>query len=404
MDDTLAELSLRQLREAVAAYAARFDPALVPPGSLAEIVRDAGAMEKMLSTISLLAAARMASGAGQTVGATGRGAVQRLAAEAVARASGTSLGEARRAIEAGRAMAQQPDVAAAGLSGELSRQQASLIATATAANPGAASRLLDTARTGSLSELAEEAGRARSAMEDLEARRRTIQAGRSLRYWTDAYGAWFLQAKGLPEDGARIMAAIGPLAAQAFEAARKDGRREKAEAYAFDGLLALTSTGGAKKVGYDVMVRVDHPTLMRGYALEGETCEIPGFGTITPQAVLDIMETGDPFLKCIVTKGKDLVGVAHVGRRPNAYQRSALDWLFPTCAVEGCGARSPFLESDHREDWAKTHVTIFDLIDRMCANHHWLKTYLGWALVKGKGKRAFVPPDDPRHPNHAGGA
>ena len=39
--------------------------------------------------------------------------------------------------------------------------------------------------------------------------------------------------------------------------------------------------------------------------------------------------TEDPFLKTVVTKGKDVVGVAHLGRVPNAYQRSALDWLYP---------------------------------------------------------------------------
>ena len=27
-----------------------------------------------------------------------------------------------------------------------------------------------------------------------------------------------------------------------------------------------------------------------------------------------------------------------------------------------------------------------------------LKTIDNWALVPGRGKRAFVPPDDPRHP------
>ena len=127
----------------------------------------------------------------------------------------------------------------------------------------------------------------------------------------------------------------------------------------------------------------------------------------------DIIETGDPFLKAVVTKGKDVIGVAHLGRRPNAYQRSALDWLFPTCAAEGCGVRSCFLQTDHRADWAQTHVTIFELLDRLCRRHHGLKTNEGWRLVEGKGKRAFVPPDDPRHPGpsrhpgqppHAGGA
>jgi hypothetical protein len=251
-----------------------------------------------------------------------------------------------------------------------------------------------------LSELAEECGRARAEAEDLEARRRTIRSQRSLRSYTDAFGTWQLHAHGLPEDGARVMAAVQAFADKAFEAARQEGRREPAEAYAFDGLVAL-ATGGGAQVNADIMVRVDHSAMVRGYAVEGETCEVAGFGTVTPQVVMDMMDSGDPFLKCIVTKGKDVVGVAHLGRRPNVHQQSALDWLFPTCAAEGCGVRADFLQTDHRQDWARTHITVFDFLDRLCAYHHGLKTYQAWALVDGKGKRAFVPRDDPRHPRHA---
>ncbi len=43
----------------------------------------------------------------------------------------------------------------------------------------------------------------------------------------------------LASDYIRVMAAIAPFAERAFEAARKQGRRERPEAYAFDGLVAL---------------------------------------------------------------------------------------------------------------------------------------------------------------------
>ena len=61
-----------------------------------------------------------------------------------------------------------------------------------------------------------------------------------------------------------------------------------------------------------------------------------------------------------------------------------------------CVAR---LENDHRADWAATHQTPTDGIDRYCHPHD-LKTYHDWALVKGKGKRPMVPPDHPDHPDH----
>jgi hypothetical protein len=244
------------------------------------------------------------------------------------------------------------------------------------------------------------AAEANPGASDLDQRRGNVRAARSLREWTDPFGTWQLHGRGLPEDGARVMAALGPLAEQAFAAARQEGRREAPEAYAFDALVELASGPGGGAPGYEVMVRVDHSALLRGYVIDGETCEMPGFGPVSPQVVADIMECGDPFYKSILTKGKDVVGVAHLGRRPNAHQRSALDWLYPTCAVEGCGVRSRHCQTDHRTDWAQSHVTVFELLDRLCKMHHDLKTYQGWGLVEGKGKRAFVPPEDPRHPRH----
>ena len=108
----------------------------------------------------------------------------------------------------------------------------------------------------------------------------------------------------------------------------------------------------------------------------------------------------DPFLAAVVTRGAQVVGVAHLGRRPNVLQQTALEWLYPSCAAEGCSA-STWLETDHRLDWATSHLTVLDLLDRLCSHHHDLKSLDGWALVEGRGTRAFVPPDDPRHPRHA---
>ncbi len=154
---------------------------------------------------------------------------------------------------------------------------------------------------------------------------------------------------------------------------------------------------------YEILLRVDYDALMRGYATQGETCEIAGFGPVGTDVVADVMEHGNPFLKAVLTNGKDVVGVVHFGRRPAAHQKTALDWLFPNCAVEGCAARGIWLETDHRVEWSKTRFTALWCLDRLCRRHHAMKTYRGWALVAGNGKRAFVLPEDPRHPSHFGG-
>jgi hypothetical protein len=146
-----------------------------------------------------------------------------------------------------------------------------------------------------------------------------------------------------------------------------------------------------------LLLRVDYDCFLRGFPVDGETCELVGYGPVSVSAVRDLVAMGDAFVAAILTRGKGVVGVAHLGRRPNAHQRTALEWMYPACAVRGCPAQAR-LEFDHRIDWSMTHVTMLDTLDRLCEHHHDLKTRCGWALVKGTTKRPFVAPDDPRHP------
>ena len=385
-------LSLSELHQAMSTYTGGFDAALVAPADLPRVIAHAGAIEKMAATIASLSAERLAR--------VGKGGSEQAATDELARAAGTSRAKAHRALEVARRLASQPEVAEAAKRGELSRDQAEVVSKAAEVCPSATAGLLELAKTASLSELAGEAARQMAEAEDLEARHQRAYRERSLRQWSDAGGTWHLKAQGLPEDGARVMSALQRLSDRCFEEARQEGRRERPEAYAYDALVRLAGGEAVGKVGYEVMVRVDLEALLRGCPTAGETCEVAGFGPVPAKVVADIMEGGNPFLKAVITKGKDIVGVAHLGRRPNAHQKSALDWLFPHCAAEGCGVRAGFLQSDHRVEWAKAHVTVFDLLDRLCRRHHALKTHEGWALVEGRGKRAFVPPGDPRHPGH----
>jgi hypothetical protein len=427
---------LSELEKAMCAYAARFEVGAVPPGQLAGALQAAGRIEKVAATLGSLIAARLAGlGPGELAG--------RQAERALARSSGTSLADAHRAIAAGQAMAAQPEVAAAARGGQLSRQQAALVSDAVAANPGAGAALVQKAAQLGLGELAEECARAKAARVSLEEQRRAAHAARGVRAYCDPGGAWHMHTVGLPEHGAQVEAVLSQLATGIFAQARREGRRERPQAYLYDAFMALValatgeaapgpgsdageaSQGGGPqaeapngagarpgpagpahgrlplRLRPSFMVRADLGALLRGYPVEGEVCEIAGFGPVSTQAALDLVETQDPFLKAIVTNGHQVVGVAHLGRRPDAYQRSALDWLYPTCAAEGCSTRAERLQSDHRADWAQAHFTAFDLLDRLCRLHHSLKTRYGWALVEGRGKRAFVAPEDPRHPGQA---
>lgn len=394
MADEEAQESALGIREAAAGYVKNLDPwRFQRAASRLEHQRLTEAIN-MLSTARALFAARLAEVGGKDD--------KEQAKRDLATAAGTSTKQAERAIASGRALAVNPDVDEAARSGQLSVDQLAIIAETAAEDPDAAAQLAKLAPGRSLAELSDEAARLRAARTDAEARRRQVHAHRSLRQWTSPDGTWHLSANGTPEAGAFIMAAVNAAGDEAFKAARAEDRRESSDAYAFDGLVALARSGERKGTNVDLLVRLDHSVLMRGYAMEGEVCDIAGFGPTTPEAVMDLMETADPFISVVVTRGNDVVGVTNLGRRPNKKQRTALDWVFPSCAAEGCTVRACWLQSDHREDWAFTHFTVFELLDRLCPHHHRMKTYKGWMLVEGKGKRAFVAPDDPRHPRYHG--
>jgi Domain of unknown function (DUF222) len=391
---------LSELRSAMCDYTTRFDAARVSASDAAVVVDDAAAIEKMAATVKSLAAARVA----ETEIWKRHG--DRSAAHQLARTTGTSVSQAKDALEVARQLQDLPATELAARRGELSSQQLAVIADAASADPTAEARLLEQSRTTSLSELRDECARTKANVCDLETRRRRIHERRHLRTWNDTDGAANIHLRDNPEVVAGIMATVEPIRNELFEVARKEGRREPMEAYAADALAELArrgesgSTSATASRRAKILARVDLPALVRGYPVGDETCEFAGSGPVAVSALRDLIDTADPFLAAIVTRGKEVVGVAHLGRRPNAHQQSALEWLYPTCATEGCNSLA-FLENDHREDWAKTHTTVFEVLDRLCTHHHDLKTTERWALVEGRGKRAFVPPDDPRHPRNA---
>ncbi|MDP1804703.1 MAG: DUF222 domain-containing protein, partial [Acidimicrobiales bacterium] len=385
------------LREAMGRYAAGFDASLLSCDDAAVVVAEAAMIENLAATVKGLAAARSAAGEGWKV------AGARSAASYLARTTGTSVRQAGEVLETARRLEGLPALAAAARAGDLSPAQVAAVADAAAVDPVAEAALVETARRSSLAELREHCGRTKAAARpDAEARRKAIHDQRFLRAWTDAEGAWYLRMRNNPEVGAVVMAAIQAVRDRLFRRARAEGRHEPTEAYAADALVELVTGAGAGAGGKagaraKIIVRVDLPALLRGQVGPGECCEVAGYGPVAASAVRDLIDTGDPFLAAVVTKGQQVVGVAHLGRRANATQQTALEWLYPTCAAEGCTSVA-WLENDHRVDWAASHTTVLDLLDRLCSHHHDLKTIDNWALVDGRGKRAFVPPDDPRHP------
>jgi hypothetical protein len=358
------------------------------------VLAAATSLKNIAATIEALASARVTE-----CGAWKRAGV-RSAAEYVAKQTGTSVAAAVDALRVAEQLESLPAVSDAARRGELSLQQAAAVTSAAVVAPAEQSRLVADARRLSLKELQTECGATRAAHVDAETLRAKHRRERSLYTWTDAEGRGQLRAQGPAERVAAIAAVIAAERDRIFEIARKDGRAEPTEAYSFDALEAIClGQAAAASVKHKVIVRVDLDALLRGQPIDGETCDVAGV-PVAVSVVEDILSSGSAFLTAVVTRGEAIAGVLHYGRTPTAHQQTALEWLHPTCAAEGC-SQTARLQRDHRADWARTKVTVFELLDLLCAFHHGLKTTKGWGLVEGRGKRAFVPPEDARHPQHA---
>jgi hypothetical protein len=308
-------------------------------------------------------------------------------------------------LETSKQVQTLPATADALRAGKLSAPKAQAIASAATVAPDAEAELLAGADA-PLAVVREECLRAKAV--DRDAAYARIHRERRFREWTDDEGGWNLIARGTPEAGARFRNAHGPIVDELFKAARAEDRKESRDAYAFDAFIELAnratepgageSTNAAKpSPRFMGLIRADIEALQRG-AVEGdEICEIAGLGPIPARVARELL--GDAILKLVITKGKDVANVTHLGRSPTIAQKVALWWQAPMCTREGC-TRTQRLENDHQLGWAETHRTRVDELDPLCEHDHDLKTYDGWELIAGHGRRPMVPPTDPRHPKY----
>lgn len=171
-----------------------------------------------------------------------------------------------------------------------------------------------------------------------------------------------------------------------------------------------------------VIVRVDLGALERGSARPGEVCELAGTGPVDVGTVRRLLDDGaflagvttstDPDgtehvhhvahagrhndlseLRRRLTRAPDLSTYLHPGRSPTAEQRTAIEWRYPTCSVEGC-EMPVALDIDHTDPWVDTHVTTLESLNARCRYHHRQKTAAENAARRRPGRRR----DDQRPP------
>ena len=227
---------------------------------------------------------------------------------------------------------------------------------------------------------------------------------RYCRIWSDPDGSGRLDARVTPDALAVLLSCLEPFEERAFSEARIAGREESQQAYMADALVSMAkasisgsgsttsseTTGGPKTL---VRTRVDLSALKRGHRNAGETCEIPGIGSVPVKAVREIL--GDSILELVLTNGTDVTTVCTDSRYIRKALRIALEERDQTCSVPDCNMSDP-LEVDHwNTDYAKGGKTSLDNLARLCSYHHHQKSYRGWRLEGGPGNWRFVGPDPP---------
>src|SRR5438552_2181615 len=177
------------------------EPATLSGDAARQVVELAARGERLFGALKSLAARRVSeSNAWRVQG-------ERTAAHWLARNTGTSVGQAVTTLETAARLHELPALDAAYRAGTLSPTQANEIASAAAADPAAERELLDAAAKDGAAGLRERCRRVKAAATpDDAARHETIRRTRSLRHWTDPDGAFRIDGRLLPEDGAEILA------------------------------------------------------------------------------------------------------------------------------------------------------------------------------------------------------
>ena len=225
---------LVEVRDRLAGLVDRLDPDAVSGSTAGELWAVLDRSERLCAAGKTLLARRLA----QTHRPERAGA--RSAAEDLARRSGTSTGAAKDALDTSARLPGQPGVQGALRRGEVSLAQAAVISAAVAANSAEEHRLVELARRVSVPELREECARVRAAADpDPEATNRRLHRDRRLRRYVDGEGFWNLHAKGTPQAGAAFNVVLDAFTDRVFTTARRAGRTEPVQAYAFDALMAL---------------------------------------------------------------------------------------------------------------------------------------------------------------------
>ena len=408
--------SLVEAVDIVHAALVSFQPETYSGEECATLVEKLAALENVSAFARVSAAAR----AGECGAHRERGFAD--VSDWMARATGSTAGSAKAALETAAALESQPEVKAALETGELSFDQARELVKTEAAVPGSTAGLLDVAKTESFRTLKEIARDRRVRAIEPEELHRRQHAAMHHRTWINALGNVAYAGElppelGIPfknqldaetdrlwlkayqdakqQDGADVQQDLagstwaaadfrqGPSGrgsgATSAEAASRRAKGLSRSALAAQAFLRMIENGGVtgKANRADMVIVCDLRAYRRGHAHEDEPCHIVGGGPIPVTLAKELGR--DAFLKAVLHTGTELHTIAHFGRRWPAVLRTALDLGAPpefngnVCATPGCDRRY-HLQDDHIDPVANGGPTSYANRQPMCPTDHRIKT------------------------------
>jgi hypothetical protein len=228
-------------------------------------------------------------------------------ASELARATGTSVGNAKAVVATGKVLGDSEELSSALRHGDISLDQAAEIASAEESAPGAAAELVAVAQKEPFHVLKEKSRKAKLEAEQHGNLAERQRAARSARSYSDELGMVHVHLALEPHVGTPIAARAEAEAARLGRGARARGEQEPFERHLADAYAALlTGSGKGRGRRPELVVLVSHEVAKRGWrdVREGEVCKIPGIGPVSPQVAKEI--AGDAFLSGVFYDGNDL--------------------------------------------------------------------------------------------------
>ena len=317
----------------------------------------------------------------------------------VARATGTSVGKAKATVETGKTLGESNDVRGAFQAGDISLDQATEIAKAEQARPGAASELLQVASDESFQVLRDKARKVVLEAEQTRGLAERQHEARNARSYSDHLGMINLHLVLEPHIGTPIVNRAEAEAARLYRRAKKEGRTEPFErclADAYAGLLdGASATTRSRRP--ELVVLVSHEIVTRGWdeVRDGEVCKIPGVGPVSPATAKKI--ASDAFLTGLFYDGTDLRHTRRWTRSTSVEVLLALELGDPPdfdgVKCTDCGKRSR-TENDHLEPHCSGGPASCDNLEPRCWSCHRAKT----EKDRRAGKLTPRSPDEERGP------